>query len=231
MKHARIAPALALAFTLALASPAPADARNGWAGPGWGSTGWDGPPASRTDGPVEGRVTVSRFVATGAAAQALGHGSVTAVAAPDGPPVDSREIATYQAAVIDQLARSGYRTNVAESEAGQIVELRVSHDEVAPQEVRKPVSGAATVGMSNHGSMMGLALAVDLSKPKGALIATRLEARIRDRATRAVLWEGRADTVTRAGNEKWSDSAIAAHLATALFDRFPGATGEEGGAR
>jgi hypothetical protein len=72
---------------------------------------------------------------------------------------------------------------------------------------------------------MGLAVAVDLSKPRGALIATRLEARIRDRATNEVLWEGRADTVTREGG-KWTDGVIANRLAAALFDHFPGKTGE-----
>jgi len=232
MNRTRMAFALSLALT-ALATPALARGWGGsaWDGPGWGADRWSGSSPRRAEGPVEGHVTVSRFVADGPAAGALGHGTLAAVAAPGEPSAEPRELATYQAAVIDRLAHQGYRTDVTEAAAGQLVELRVTHDEVASQEVRKPVSGAATVGMSNHGSMMGLAVAVDLSKPKGALIATRLEARIRDRATNAVLWEGRADTVTRAGNEKWSDSAIAAHLATALFDRFPGATGEDSAAR
>ena len=211
----------------------PALARGGWAGPGWGGDPWGRPLSSRGEaaGPVEGHVTVSRFVANGPAAAALRHGTIAAIAAPTGSGTDSRELATYQAAVLDQLAQLGYRTDVPEQSAAQVVELHIGHDEVAPQEARKPVSGEATVGMSNHGSMVGLGLAVDLSKPKGALVATRLEARIRDRASNAVLWEGRADTVTRAGSEKWTATAIAARLSSALFDRFPGATGEEGGSR
>ena len=227
MNRTRMAVALSLALT-PLATPALA---HGWGGAGWGADRWSGPTSRQGDGPVEGHVTVSRFVAEGPAAQALGHGTVAAIPAPGEPSAEPRELATYQAAVIDRLARQGYRTDVPEAAAGQLVELRLTHDEVAPQEVHKPVSGEATVGMSNRGSMMGLAVAVDLSKPRGALIATRLEARIRDRATQAVLWEGRADTVTRAGSEKWTDSAIAARLASALFDRFPGATGEDGSNR
>lgn len=215
-------PAAALALLLA----APAMARGGWGDPGWDSGPWGGAtrssPSRRADDAPEGRVTVSRFVAAGDAARTLGQGTIAATGAPTGSGADSRELAVYEAATLDQLAQLGYRTDVAPASAGQIVELHVSHDEVAPREAHKPVSGEATVGMSNRGSMMGLAVAVDLSKPKGALVATRLEARIRDSASKAVLWEGRADTVTRAGNEKWSESAIAAHLAAALFDHFPG---------
>ena len=140
---------------------------------------------------------------------------------PTGSGVESRELAVYEAATIDQLAQLGYRTDRPASEAGQVTELHVTHDEVAPQEVKKPVSGAATVGVSNRGSMMGLAMAVDLSKPRGALIATRLEARIRDKATGAVLWEGRADVVTRQGSDTWTEGVIANRLAAALFDGFP----------
>ena len=67
-------------------------------------------------------------------------------------------------------------------------------------------------------------LTVDLSKPLPPLVSTRLEARIRDRATNAVLWEGRAEVATRDGDEKWSEQDIAARLAEALFDGFPRAS-------
>lgn len=213
--------------------PAAAQAR--WGGPGWADGGWGGPGwgadpwssramatrANRTADSGEGRITVSRFVAEGPGAGTLGKGIVAVTGAPTGSGVESRELAVYEAATIDQLAQLGYRTDRPASEAGQVTELHVTHDEVAPQKVKKPVSGAATVGMSNRGSMMGLAMAVDLSKPRGALIATRLEARIRDRATGAVLWEGRADVVTRQGSDTWTEGVIANRLAAALFDGFP----------
>jgi hypothetical protein len=82
------------------------------------------------------------------------------------------------------------------------------------------------VGVSNRGSYQALAIGVDLSKPRKALLSTRLEARIRDRASGAVLWEGRADIATRAGDPKWTDQAIATKLAAALFSGFPGRNGE-----
>lgn len=77
------------------------------------------------------------------------------------------------------------------------------------------------VGVSNRGTMTGMAVNVDLSKPRGALVSTRLEARIRDRANDTLLWEGRAEMATRDGDSRWDQQAIAARLAEALFDGFP----------
>lgn len=216
-------PILAAALVLLIA--APAGAAPGWGGSRWGGPGWDdrGPgPSSRKDS-REGKVEVSRFVAEGEAARALGHGAVVVTSRSDGPdPADARQEATYEAAVIDRLAAAGYDTAARPETGGQAVELRIVRTEVSPAETRrKPVSGEMTVGTSNRGSMMGMAVAVDLSKPLKALYSMRLEARIRDRATGAALWEGRAEIVTRVGDERWGDQAVAAKLAGALFDRFP----------
>jgi hypothetical protein len=83
-----------------------------------------------------------------------------------------------------------------------------------------------SVGVSNRGSMVGMAIHVDGSKPRKALVATRLETRIRDRATGQVLWEGRAQMFSRDGDERWDDDAIAARLSKSLFAGFPERTGE-----
>ncbi len=228
-----------LALLLALTAASPALARpGGWGGDSWrddgwggGRDSWDSPSyrSSRTrhaEGPPEGHVVVARFTAEGDAASALGHGVVTVTGAPTGSGVESRELATYEAAVIDQLTQVGYRTDSPPEAATQIAELHISHDVVVPQEgKRSPVTGEMAVGVSNRGSMVGMAVNVDLTKPRAALIATRLEARIHDKATSAVLWEARADINTREGDEKWTDGAIAARLASALFDHFPGTSG------
>ena len=245
----------------ALIAAAPAQAQRGWGG-GYG--GWNGEPydnASR-QGPVEGHVDVARFAADGADAR-LGHGPMTVVASPQTPPSpdadahpsitpssitspsisgapgspSSRDEATYQAAVVDALARAGYQIAVPLTARidpvtgqfihepvapGQITEVSLTRDIAVPQEApHKPVSGAMSMGVSNYGSGMGLALNIDLSKPKKALIATRLSLRIRDRDTGAALWEGRAEIITREGNDRWNDNAIAAALAKALFAGFP----------
>jgi hypothetical protein len=88
------------------------------------------------------------------------------------------------------------------------------------------------VGVSSRGgSYQALGINIDLSKPAKALLSTRLEARIRDKVSGAVLWEGRADIATRDGDSKWTDQAIAARLAEALFAGFPGKNGETIAAR
>ncbi len=232
-----------IAFRLIAALPLlavtlPAYARPGdmgWDRPGWDTSAprsnWDRDQSSSHD--REGKVEVTRFVAEGVAANALGHGIIAVAAAPGGSEsADPRELSTYEAAVIDQLAHSGYDTASHDPAGGQITELRIIHSVVVPEEApHRPVSGEMDVGIGNHGSTMGLGINIDLTKPRKALLATRLEARIRDRVSGAVLWEGRADIATRDGSRRWNDSAIAERLAAALFDHFPGRSGETVAAR
>jgi len=216
-------PVTTVAFVALATSPVLAQR---WGYPGMSPYGW-----GHARGPVErdrsreGKVEVTRFLADGASAQALGHGSV-AVAAAGAGIADDRERATYEAAVIDRLAAAGYDTAAKAGDGGQTVELNIRHAEVEPPEApHKPVSGSMEVGVSNHGSYTALGLNVDMRKPLKALMSTRLEARIRDHSG-AVLWEGRADIATRAGDPKWTDQAIATKLAGALFSGFPGKNGE-----
>jgi hypothetical protein len=217
-----------IAVSLIAAAATPAVAQR-WGYPGGGPYGWGGGwagPAPRGPDSREGKVEVTRYVAEGTAATQLGHGPVTVVASPNDTS-DERERATYEAAVIDRLAGVGYDTATHPGEGGQTVELRILHAEVEPPEApHKPVSGAMSVGVSNRGSYEALAIGVDLSKPRKALVSTRLEARIRDKATGAVLWEGHADIDTREGDKHWTDQAIASRLAGALFSGFPGKNGE-----
>jgi hypothetical protein len=77
------------------------------------------------------------------------------------------------------------------------------------------------MSVGNRGTAYGMAVAIDLTKPLPPLVSTRLEARIRDRATGKVLWEGRAEVATREGDKDWSEQDIATRLAEALFDGFP----------
>jgi len=192
-------------------------------GPGWGTggygQGWNGGGSANDS--REGRVSVDRFLAPDAGA-ALKQAHIAVVAAPGGSG-DQREGATFEAAVIDQLAKAGYDTINPDPQGGLVTEVRTARDVVEPEETKhSPVSGEMEAGVSNRGSMLGMALNVDLSKPRKALVNTRLEITIRDRASGKALWEGRADIVTREGDSHWSDTAVAGRLAGALFDHFPG---------
>lgn len=216
---------------LALAVSGPALAQWGpWGYGGYGRAGWDRPnwrsPARSERDDREGKVEVSRFLAPGDLASALGHGSIEASPGKDAL-TDEREQAAYEAAVIDQLVKAGYQTGGTQGSSAQLVEFTIKHAELEPAELpHKPVSGEMDVGVSNRGSAVGMALNIDLSKPAKALVSTRLEARIKDRASGEVLWEGRADIATREGDPHWSDQEIAAKLAGALFGGFPGKSGE-----
>ncbi|MGN6357439.1 MAG: hypothetical protein ACTHLU_08170 [Novosphingobium sp.] len=225
MSQARLPLALLILTATAGADPVVAQPLGGgWGGAGWGRPGWDrGPGPARHGGADsrEGKVQVSRFLAEDIDVRVLGHGPIGVSAMPGGTG-DARSAATFEAAVVDQLARAGYDTITQTAGSGQVAEVRVIHDVVRAEETkRNPVSGEAMVGVSNRGSYTGLALNVDLSKPAKALVSTRLMARIKDRVTGAVLWEGRADIITRDGDDRWTEQAIATRLAAALFEDFP----------
>lgn len=217
-----------------LATPA-LQARPGWGGgygSGWGS-GWGdrwgdplmggpvGAPmsSSRTKDSREGRVEVSRFVAQDPQAADLGHGVVSVQSdSGEGQWVPGAERAAYEAAIVDALVGAGYDTQHKEDNGGQVAELKISRQVLTPaEEKRNPVSGTAAMGVSNRGSAYGLAVNVDLTKPRTALIGTRIV----DKASGKVLWEGYATIATREGDDNWPDYRIAGKLAAALFDGFP----------
>ena len=226
--------ALAIAATPALARPGGWDGP-GYGGSGWGRSSWDSPSSSasarpRPDRSREGRISVSRFVAEDDAAQALGHGPIVVASRTDGEDfVGPGDRAAYEAAVIDQLVHAGYDTtapaSTADAPSGQTVELRVLRSVAQAAEApHKPVSGTAAMEVGTRGTAYGMAVKVDLTKPLPPLLATRLEARIVDRASGKVLWEGHAEVAAREGDAKWSEQAIAGKLAEALFDGFPRAS-------
>jgi hypothetical protein len=210
---------------LALAA-VPAFARPGaWGTPGWGEPERDAPPSPHSQGTRdrsrENRIEVNRFV--GDDATALGHGAITVASQTEGQDyVPQSDRAAYEAAVVDQLIHAGYDTAHAGPTGGQLAELRVTRTVLqGPEDKHKPVSGEMAMSMGNHGAAYGMALDVDMTKPLPPLVSTRLEARIRDRATNKVLWEGHAEVATREGDKGWSEQDIAARLAAALFDGFP----------
>lgn len=194
------------------------------------SSGWGGPMMNqrlrtedgrRANEPVR-KVAVEAFRANDAAAL-LGKGPITVAAAPGAEA--EWKLPVYEAAVVDQLAKLGYDTAVSGAEGGQIAQIGITHDVVVPEEAkRKPVSGAMAVGVSNRGNYTAMALNVDLSKPRKAIVSTRLDVRIREKASGRVLWEGHAEAQTREDDEGLDNGAVAARLASALFARFEDAT-------
>lgn len=201
--------AIVVASTSALAQPVPMGGR------------WDSPMdqrIGRQNAEPSRKVEVEAFQAADAAAL-LGKGAIT-VAAAEGAEAEWK-LPVYEAAVVDQLAKLGYQTAVSGAEGGQVAQIGIRHEQVMPEEPkRKPVSGAMEVGVSNRGNYTAMALNIDLTKAKKAIVSTRLDVRIRDKATNRVLWEGHAETQTREDDDGLNNGAVAARLASALFAKF-----------
>lgn len=225
--HKHTGPFLIAGMAAMLFSPSLADARPG----GWGTPGWDrsGPygafpdrPPARTRDSRDGQVEVSRFVVAGDAALTLGHGPVAVKSeSGDASWVDAGKRTIYEAAIENALVGAGYDT-LHSGAGGQVAQLRISRQVLVPaEEKRSPVSGTAAMEVGTRGSAYGLGINVDLSKPRAALVSTRLDTRIVDAASGKVLWEGYATIATREGDGDWTDDRIANKLAAALFDNFP----------
>lgn len=212
---------LACAANPVLAQGMPGEGRWGGGG-GWQDAGPDPryPSARQTTQPSK-KIDVTAYRAADAEAL-LGKGRiVVSRMASDAGDNEDGKLPVYEAAVIDELARRGYDTATA-LDPGQIAEIGVSHSVAVPEEApHKKVSGAMSTTVSNRGSGFGLALAVDLTKPAKAIISTRLDLRIRDKATGRVLWEGHAEGEAREEDGGINNSQMAARLATALLKQFP----------
>lgn len=192
---------------------------------GWGHDRWnDGDRwnsesrSARTSTQPTKKVDVETFRAADAA-PLLGKGRIV-VSAAQGAEAEWK-LPVYEAAVIDELARRGYDTANA-ADPAQVVQVAVTHQTVVPEEApHKPVSGAMSTTVSNRGTAFGMALALDFTKPAKAIVSTRLDVRIRDKATGRVLWEGHAQGQSREDDAGLDNGAVAARLASALFAKFP----------
>jgi hypothetical protein len=251
MTQLRTALMISTVIALASAVPALAQSYpGGWGGRGPRGPWQDGYGQVATQGNAEPskRIDVETFRAADAG-DALGKGRIVVVDTPppappppepgaepgapppayatalpgnnDGPRTIDDKLPVYEAAVVDQLAGKGYDIATA-GNPQQLVEIAVSHDVVIPEEApHKPISGEVSVGVSNRGVGYGGALMIDLSKPRKAIIATRIDVRIRDKATHRVLWEGYAQGQARMTDSGFDDTRMATRLSTVLFAKFP----------
>lgn len=169
-------------------------------------------------GPVE----VTRFHVADTAV--LGHGTIAVVPAPS---ADGQSLAfrAYQAAVLRELVRLGY-TEAGPDTATQIAELRLERQVYRPERARSPVSVGVSGSTGSYGTGLGMGLGIDLSGPPKQQTETRMGVMIRDSASKASLWEGRASFTVRSDSPLAGGELGAAKLAEALFKGFPGELGE-----
>lgn len=169
-------------------------------------------------GPVE----VTRFHA--ADISALGKGTISVEPAP-GADGNSLEWQSYQAAVQRQLALQGY-AEAPTGQGGQIALLRLSRATYQLERSSGPVSVGVGGSTGSYGSGVGLGIGLNLSPRPAEQVQTELGVIIKDRASGKALWEGRASFAVRASSPLADTALGAAKMSEALFQGFPGQSGE-----
>jgi len=131
-------------------------------------------------------------------------------------------LSPYKAAVVREMQRLGFST--ADGETDYIVDLKVDrYDSRRPKNSNVSVGGGARTG--SFGSGIGLGLGINLGGSKKRT-HTELAVRISRRSDGDSVWEGRAIQAAKTGSPAAQQGIAASKLASALFQGFPGASGE-----
>ena len=167
-------------------------------------------------GPVE----VTRF---NRAAEGVVYGSGTySVSVAGDSASQSLSASPYLAAVAREMQRVGYKERPAASDV--TAEISVGTADIRPQ--RNPVSVGVGGSAGSYGSGVGLGVGIDLSGRSKWQVETTLAVRILRRSDNLVIWEGKASQTAKAGSPAAQPGIAASKLAAALFQDFPGVSGE-----
>ncbi|MFM5950053.1 MAG: DUF4136 domain-containing protein [Novosphingobium sp.] len=171
-------------------------------------------------GPVE----VTRFHAEDVSP--LGKGTIAVEPAP-GSDGTTLEWQTYRAAVMRQLVRVGYtEAGTGAGASDQVAQLRVVSSTFQPDRNGSPVSVGVGGSTGSYGSGLGVGIGFDLTPKPKAQVSTELSVSIRERASGKVLWEGRASFTASTASPLSGTGLAAPKMAEALFQGFPGNSGE-----
>lgn len=140
------------------------------------------------------------------------------------PGVDANtlEFGTYSAAVTRELMRLGFK---AEAKPQYRVVLAFERAERSVAR-RSPVT--IGIGGGSFGSHVGIGVGTSFgvgSSTKG-IVLTRMSVQMKRITDSVVLWEGRAHTESLSNAPAAQPGLAAAKLATALFQDFPGESGQ-----
>lgn len=152
----------------------------------------------------------------------LGQGAISIEAAP-GMDANALEFRNYSAAVAQQLAALGY---APQSTGTQVATVNFTRSTYEAARRNSPVSVGVGGGTGSYGGGVGVGIGFDLSGPPPNQVATELSVSIRDKASGKTLWEGRAVQMVSEKSPLASPGAAAQKLAAALFQGFPGNSGE-----
>jgi hypothetical protein len=143
------------------------------------------------------------------------------------------EFQSYARAVQGELGRLGFSIapNLTKSEIVAVTEVQRSWRPVGEAR-RSSVSiglGGGGGGGWGGGTSVGLGGSVSfpVGKPRQRMdVLTQLSVQLKRRSEGTVIWEGRAETVARDGTPQASPQAAVSKLASALFQGFPGVSGQ-----
>jgi hypothetical protein len=167
-------------------------------------------------------VEVSRF--SRPELSAAPHGAIAVVPAP-GNDAGSLEFQSYAAAVARELAGVGYPQGTGGNLVATLDVQRQFHGAVGPgNTVSVGAAGASGGGYSSGG--VGIGVGINLNGAPKDQVETWVAVSIRDRTSGQALWEGRARYVVGSRTPEGQNEAVAAKMAHALFQGFPGKSGE-----
>jgi hypothetical protein len=143
------------------------------------------------------------------------------------------EFQSYARIVQSELSRLGFdsATILSKSELVAVTEVRRSWRPTG-QTSGSSMSiglGGASGGGWRGGSSIGLggSISFPLGQQKERMdVLTELSVRLKRRSDSTVIWEGRAESVARDGTPYANPEASVQRLAQALFQGFPGRSGE-----
>jgi hypothetical protein len=155
----------------------------------------------------------------------LGRGPITIEPAP-GMENNTLEFGVWSSAVAQQLTAFGYGPVNSGAASGQVAQVRVSRSTLQPVRQGSPVSVGLGGSTGSYGGGVGMGIGIDLSGRPANQISTELSVTIREKGTNRTVWEGRASNMVSAKSPLASPEASAQKLSAALFQGFPGNSGE-----
>jgi hypothetical protein len=143
------------------------------------------------------------------------------------------EFQSYARIVQSEFARQGFRLapNLARSELIAVTDVHRSYrptGQYSGSSMSIGLGGASGGGWHGGTSVGGGAsVSFPLGKQKERMdVLTELSIQLKRRSDSTVIWEGRAESIARDGTPYANPEASVAKLAAALFQGFPGRSGE-----
>jgi hypothetical protein len=143
------------------------------------------------------------------------------------------EFQAYARIVQAEFSRLGFgaATNLAKSELVAVTEIRRSWRPTGQTSGSSMSIGLGTSSGGGWHGGTGVGLGGSVSFPIGQQkermdVLTELSVQLKRRSDSTVIWEGRAESVARDGTPYANPEASVSRLAQALFQGFPGRSGE-----